>query len=381
MERSPTKIISGTTRVTANTTGYISFTTGGTTTGYMDTSGNFVMPGVSLTTSGISSTNGYFSAPTTIASNLTIAGNTGSYINFQNNGTYVQWGGGAARMTGDVTNKYLAFSTSGTEAMRIVSSGYVGIGTTAPAGPLDVSGTNGRMYLDTAGSSLVFTRSGDNSIRAAATGGKIGLYTNNNTRLLVDSTGNVSIGTGTLNASATLHVSGTARITSYTYIGDNVTPTAPLEVSGTVSATRFVGDGSGLTGIVGASSGDNIASGTTRVTANTTGYISFTTGGTTTGYMDTAGKFILPGISLTTAGVSSTNGYFSGNASTDGNFVLSASGGRLTWGAVTNDSIHGDASANNHYIRFTTSGTEAMRIVSTGYVGIGVTSPSGKTAR
>jgi len=56
-------------------------------------------------------------------------------------------------------------------------------------------------------------------------------------------------------------------ITLQAKIGINVTsPTASLTVSGTVSATRFVGDGSGLTGIA-AASNDNIASGTAYVKA------------------------------------------------------------------------------------------------------------------
>lgn len=59
---------------------------------------------------------------------------------------------------------------------------------------------------------------------------------------------------------------------------------------------------------------DHIISGTTSLYANSTNTISVTTNGTVTGYWDTAGRFITPGISVTNAyGVSSTNGYFSGN--------------------------------------------------------------------
>jgi len=76
-----------------------------------------------------------------------------------------------------------------------------------------------------------------------------------------------------------------------------VSPTAQLEVAGTVSATRFVGDGSGLTGIAGGSSNE-IASGTTKVSTNSNGYISLTTGGVTTGYFNTSGQLIAPGLGI-----------------------------------------------------------------------------------
>ncbi|WP_377829293.1 hypothetical protein ACFKHW_04250 [Bradyrhizobium lupini] len=47
-----------------------------------------------------------------------------------------------------------------------------------------------------------------------------------------------------------------------------ITPTTSLEVSGTISATNFVGNGSGLTGI--ASTGDRIVSGSTNMVAEQT---------------------------------------------------------------------------------------------------------------
>jgi hypothetical protein len=97
-------------------------------------------------------------------------------------------------------------------------------------------------------------------------------------------------------------------------IGINVTtPTVALQVSGTVSATRFVGDGSGLTGIA-SGSPNEIVSGTTKVSTNSNGYISLTTGGVTTGYLDTTGRLIVPSISVTSlSGISVTSATFSGS--------------------------------------------------------------------
>lgn len=74
--------------------------------------------------------------------------------------------------------------------------------------------------------------------------------------------------------------------------------------SGVYVSATVSGGGGGAT--------DNIVSGTTSVYANGTGYISFTTGGTTTGYFDTAGRLVVPGISVTTAQTSVTSLYASG---------------------------------------------------------------------
>ena len=44
-----------------------------------------------------------------------------------------------------------------------------------------------------------------------------------------------------------------------------------------------------------------VASNTTAMTVHSNGYISLTTGGTTTGYMGSSGLLVLPGVSVTTA--------------------------------------------------------------------------------
>lgn len=159
---------------------------------------------------------------------------------------------------------------------------------------------------------------------------------------------------------------------------------------------------SGATGVE-----DHIISGTTSLYANGTNYISVTTNGTVTGYWDTAGRFITPGISVTNAyGVSSTNGMFSGKVSigtssapaaplqvvggtganvatlVDNNQWYSgkASGGsavRLIGLSNTNDVYLGAVDNNTGKIIFREDGTDRMTI-SSGNVGIGVSSPAAK---
>jgi hypothetical protein len=98
------------------------------------------------------------------------------------------------------------------------------------------------------------------------------IRTNNIDRMtFTHNSDNIGVGTGT--PSRTFHISGTSIITSWTGINfssaGKVTPTAPLEVSGTISATAFVGDGSGLTNLPGGGGAtDNITSGTATVVAN-----------------------------------------------------------------------------------------------------------------
>lgn len=87
-----------------------------------------------------------------------------------------------------------------------------------------------------------------------------------------------------------------------------------VAADGTVNATAFAGDGSGLTNLnLAGSVNDRITSGTAGVFVSNTGIINFRTANTTFGYFDGSGLLVAPGISITTLnGISSTNGYFSG---------------------------------------------------------------------
>ena len=147
-------------------------------------------------------------------------------------------------------------------------------------------------------------------------------------------------------------------------------PAYPLDVSGTVRATSFIGDGSGLTGVV-ASTGDRIVSGTTRMVADgATGLISITQAGTNTAYFHPQLGLVTVGVSSTGA-ISGTTGYFLANVAIPGGPVLSVSAGIPTLRAFSPGQSLAFTPGNNN-------SPEAMRIVSSGYVGIGTSAPSAK---
>ncbi|AMA60140.1 beta strand repeat-containing protein [Bradyrhizobium sp. CCGE-LA001] len=461
-------IASGTTRVTANTTGYISFTTGGTTTGYMDTAGKFILPGVSTTGlisatainaeiiplrdlsdasastslgslyigSGVGTTGNQSSTENTAVGSIIF--NSASMSGSGNTaiGRYIMQNNTSGMRNAAVGRGALYQNTTGNDNVALGyaslfanQSGFynTAIGSGAAQSSVDsvynvIVGSAAANFTDTISQSVLIGHQAGYGVSGSTTGllnevmigfkagysittGGYNTFLGTQAGYNVTTGGNnIMIGSYAYAPTATSSnmldignlIYGNGLVASSNggsgigEVGINyVTPSVALEVSGTVSATRFVGDGSLLTGIVGSSSGDTIASGTTKMTANQTGYISFTTGGTTTGYMDTSGKFILPGIS-TTGPVSATNGYFTGpvgigtapQAGYDlyaigqirtNNNVIIGNNQNLMWGDGTTY-IRGRT--DQQFMSLYTSSTEAMRIVSTGQVGIGTGSPT-----
>jgi len=160
---------------------------------YLDSSGNVGIGTTSPNLNGFGTgTNGLEIADATLAG-IRLNGNAADSM-YLISGSAKHWvyGRGAVPMT---------FSTNGAEAMRIDSSGNVGIGTSSPATNLQIeSSTGGNAYLSVKRNNATST-----DLRIAAENGSTGIssvgavpmvfYTNSVERMRIDSSGNLLVGT------------------------------------------------------------------------------------------------------------------------------------------------------------------------------------------
>lgn len=314
------RIVSGTTSMVAvSGTGFVSLTQAGTNTGWFD-------PARGLVTLGVSATGDVKAANMLVRGVIDIVTGThnvllGSSTGSANTGSYLH-------AIGTITAQY----NSGSHVNAI---GY------------QVARYNGGSHVNAFGNMAAMYNSGSHvnaiGFRAAQnnTGGSVDamgrLAAGDNTGANVVALGNtaaqsntandvvaigrnaalintfnnvVALGYNAQSDKANQIILGNPSIVEVSTAG--VILAAGVSTSGVVTATRFAGDGSGLTNLQGASA-DRVVSGTTSLVAiSTTGYISLTQASTNTGWFDPTRGLVTLGVS-TTGPISATRGYFSGN--------------------------------------------------------------------
>jgi len=159
---------------------------------------NTVMPVLKLTTTGTYSSGG--------------SNNAGASVEFgQYHDTYPNWvlGQISAIRTGGAWGGSLVFYTNNdaaegnkSEALRISSTGSVGIGNSNPAYALDlvVTGNNGIKTTSSAGQQLYLGNTGGEAVVGTLNNYSLGFITNGSTRMTLDASGNLGLGVTPSNA-------------------------------------------------------------------------------------------------------------------------------------------------------------------------------------
>ncbi|NTB05785.1 tail fiber domain-containing protein [Agrobacterium tumefaciens] len=214
------RISSNTTSVVAETSGLIRINTNGVNTGYFDTIGRLVTPGIS-STGAISGTRGYFSRIDVLSpSNTTLqVFSTGSGVRGGMSSDIPSTG---AFYVGSYSETPLALGTHNAERMRITSGGQVGIGRASPQAPLEIAGTTTARAIAQGsvgfglisetgwnGNGIIFTNSYESSAvthrSIVQNGGKLhfGRHSSSGhaTDMFIAETGRIGIGTNSPRAS------------------------------------------------------------------------------------------------------------------------------------------------------------------------------------
>ena len=197
----------------------------------------------------------------------------------------VQWGGTTNYISGSNASNYLAMTTNNTEALRVNSSGNVGIGTTAPANTLDI-GNGGGIHI-TAGTPVSTTAALYNVGGSLYWNGSAlasGLSGSGTTNYMTKFTGTSSIGNsivfdngtnvgiGTTAPAYKLDVNGDANIADIGALRIGTTQVLS-KGAGQLAGNLFVGNGGvSVSHTTGETGYYNTATGINSLNLNTTGY-------------------------------------------------------------------------------------------------------------
>jgi hypothetical protein len=244
----------------------------------------------------------------------------------------------------------VAFSTAGSERLRVTSAGNVGIGTTTANNRLSVSGD---MFIQA-------SSTGQNSQTIRALSGQTG-----NLFQWQNSGGTVL---GAINASGNLGV-GTTTPSSKVDIAEVTSPTLTFTRTGSA-------DGNGIIRSIG-----NTGAVNAQITmgGGISDIISFATNGSERARIDGSGNLL---VGTTTASSYKLNvqsgSAFLANFSGPANAFIQVSDGTVTGRMQGQSSVFAVGTSSNHPLSFITNVTERMRIDSSGNLLVGTTTANGK---
>jgi len=283
--------------------------------------------------------------------------------------------GTSLNLSGDTSGVLALQTNNGTTAVTIDTSQRVGIGTASPTSTLHVNATSGSVVsaIQTASTSGGNTA----SLQIRANTYNYGIYVPDNAnvmafydygqsleRMRIDSSGNVGIGTSTINAR--LHVTEENKIFD-TYGNINVfsSTASTADAGGAIALGGRNGQGTDPY-VFGKIKGAKESGGTWN------GYLAFGTTASTSALLERMRIDSIGNVGLTTANVNSNFGKGVGYA---GNTSATASGYLDPYNGTTGNTMLYNTGAFN--IVFGTSNTERMRINSSGDVFINSTSGNG----
>ena len=165
---------------------------------------------------------------------LKIEADASPYIRWVENGTnvgFLQFLGDSAYLS-NMGNGSLFFRTNNTDKMTITAGGNVGIGTTSPGAKLNVAGD----VLIDSGEYISWGTVGATSIEGSTASNKLQFRTNSSDRMIIDSSGNVGIGTTT--PYGKLDVAGSIRLQSDNQIYFGATASIPYWNVGVENTTN-----------------------------------------------------------------------------------------------------------------------------------------------
>jgi len=340
----------------------------------------------------IGTTSNYTSSKLQVYGNIDLVNtSTSQYIRFYDGTTFNgglgtdNWVGGSSANLTLVSNGDTVFRTAGgTERMRITSGGDVGLGTSSPAYKLDVNGsvrfatgaTGTPIILQTGSSTQATLRFGSSGQVYSINGGEdytaMIFNTNGSERMRIDSSGNVGIGTSS--PSNKLHIAA-----------------AGLDISGGIAVDGSTMQGIRLQNTVNTNSSLGIWFGTNNVhwcgiSGQRSNYAStwgtdlrfYTHEDATSNLTYSTERMRITSDGSVGLGTSSPATKLTVNSGSSG-----ADSARFTDGVnstlLVRHSSGGIASLDAYStFTFMVSGSERMRIDSSGNVGIGTSSPSAK---